>query len=130
MKLSAENVEDIFTKSLFADGTNDTSKAIIVEGIRGNFGFDPDRIKLHEENISSMLNGLSDDFRQSKGGGMSFMNACDDRNGVQWTGFHATMEKLFCLGMAIGKVESLMPRDMWDVLPGGMPYYVILDGKK
>ncbi len=125
MELNSENVESIFIKSLFVDGT-DTSNAIIVEGIRTNFGFDPDSIELYKEGISSMLDKLSDDFRQSKGGGMSFINACDDRNGVQWTGLHATMEKLFCLGMAIGKVKSLMPRDMWDVLPGGMPYYVIL----
>jgi hypothetical protein len=38
---------------------------------------------------------------------------------------HATMEQLILLGVGIGKVKSLMPREMWDVLPGGMPYYVV-----
>jgi hypothetical protein len=37
------------------------------------------------------------------------------------------MEGLFCLGMAIGKVECLMPRKMWTILPGGMPYYLVKD---
>ena len=35
------------------------------------------------------------------------------------------MEELFCLGIAIGRVECLIPREMWKILPGGVPYYVI-----
>ena len=58
------------------------------------------------------------------GGGWSFLQACVDKNGNHW-GEHSNMEELFCLGIAIGKVESLLPRDMWKVLPGGVPYYVI-----
>ena len=62
---------------------------------------------------------------ESEGQGSSFLNACYDRDGDLWTGDHATMEQLFVLGIAAGMVNCLMPRDMWPVLPGGMPYYSV-----
>jgi len=37
----------------------------------------------------------------------------------------AMLDELFQLGIAIGKVECLLPREMWPTLPGGMPYYVV-----
>jgi len=39
------------------------------------------------------------------------------------------MEALFCLGMGIGRIRSLMPRELWKTLPGGMPYYAITKEK-
>ncbi len=72
-----------------------------------------------------MLDELPDSFKKSGGGGMSFQNACVDKQGNQWTDFHQRMEQLFQLGIGIGKVELLMPREMWAMLPGGMPYYAI-----
>jgi hypothetical protein len=75
--------------------------------------------------IRAMLAELPDQYRKSGGGGWSFLNACDDRHGTQWTGFHRTMEHLFMLGLAIGAVTLLMPRELWDALPGGMPYYMV-----
>ena len=53
------------------------------------------------------------------------MNACMDKSGRQWTGMHLTMEYLFLLGIAIGEVEYLLPREMWEAFPGGMPYLVV-----
>ncbi|NQT49448.1 hypothetical protein HQ571_02010 [Candidatus Kuenenbacteria bacterium] len=72
-----------------------------------------------------MLAELPDEFKESGGGGMSFMNACYDRNGNQWTGMHKRMEELFQLGIGIKKAKCLMPRASWSALPGGMPYYAI-----
>jgi hypothetical protein len=69
-----------------------------------------------------MLSDLPDEFQASGGGGWSFLNACMTKTGEQWTGMHPTMDKLFMLGIAAGKARWLMPRDMWSVLPGGMPY--------
>jgi len=90
-----------------------------------NVGFHPDRIKDNENNISSMLSELSDDFMKNKGGGMSFLKMCDDKNDNQWTHLHKTMEQLVLLGLSIDKVSYLMPREMWAAFPGGMPYIVI-----
>ena len=40
-------------------------------------------------------------------------------------GMYSNVDQLVCLGNAIGKVKFLMPRDMWPILPGGMPYIAI-----
>jgi len=69
---------------------------------------------------------LPEQFKGSAGGGWSFLNACDDKHGNQWTDLHLRMEQLFQLGIGIGKVKCLMPRAMWSALPGGMPYYAVI----
>lgn len=89
--------------------------------------FDRTRLQDHAELITAMLLELPEQFRESAGGGWSFLQACDDRHGRQWTGLHRTMAMLFAMGEALGLVKCLLPRDMWDALPGGVPYYVILD---
>ncbi len=105
----------------------DTKDAVLVEGITGAEEFDFERLQANVEEIEQMLLELPDVYRESHGGGMSFTQACIDRHGNQWTGMQMVMNQLFMLGLAIGKVESLLPREMWDALPGGMPYYVIKD---
>lgn len=123
-KIDPQRVEKIFIDCLFRDG-EDTSKHIKAEGISCNVGFHPERITRHKQEISALLDELPDEFKKSGGGGMSFLKACDDREGNQWTGLHKRMEQLIQLGIGIGKVECLMPRTMWATLPGGMPYYLV-----
>ena len=75
-----------------------------------------------------MLVELPNEFMEESaggGGGWSFLNTCYDKNGDQWTGMHLTMEQLFQLGIAAGVASYVMPRQMWAVFPGGMPYIVI-----
>jgi hypothetical protein len=122
--LNAERVQKIFLACLFKDG-EDRSKYVPGPGITINVGFNPGRIEEYRAEIAEMLDELPDSFKESGGGGMSFLNACEDRHGKQWTGFHKVMEQLFQLGLATGKVACLMPREMWSSLPGGMPYYVV-----
>jgi len=124
--IDPKKVEEIFFDCLFKD-REDTSKHVPVEGIVSNFGFHPERLKSHIEEIVALLNELPDAFKESSGGGWSFLKACNDRHGNQWTGFHQRMEQLFSLGLGIGKVVCLLPRDLWSALPGGMPYYMIRD---
>jgi len=116
--LTAERVENLFGECLAHEG-------VAVEGIMCTTRFSPDAIGAHRAEITAMLAELPDEFRRSGGGGWTFLNACLDRHGVQWTGLHRVMEQLFMLGLAAGLVSELMPRDMWRVLPGGMPYYVV-----
>ena len=123
--IDAARVTEIFTDCLFKEG-EDTSVHIKVEGIMSTFGFHPERLKTHKEEIIEMLRQLPDDFHQKIGGGMSFLNACNDKEGVQW-GEHMNMDQLFCLGMGIGKVRSPLPKSLWNQLPGGMPYFTVLD---
>jgi len=126
MKLTADNVEKIFMDCLFTKD-EDPSAAVKVEGIVSNFGFHPDRLKSHEEDIYSMLKELPKEFQKDGGdGGWSFLNACNDKDGGQWTGLHQKMEQLFVLGIAIGKARWCMPKNMWKMFPGGMPYVTVL----
>jgi hypothetical protein len=37
------------------------------------------------------------------------------------------MEQLLALGTATRQMTILMPREMWDMFPGGMPY-IAIDG--
>lgn len=122
-ELTIENVTRVFLDSLFK-ADEDKSKAVIVDGILGRFGFHPERLASHKQEIREMLSCLPDEFFANKGGGWSFLNACYTRDGTHW-GEHKNMDELFVLGAASGQVECLMPRPMWGVLPGGMPYYSI-----
>jgi len=79
----------------------------------------------HREEIVAMLGELPTAFKRSAGGGHSFLEACNDKYGNQWTGFHTNMEQLFQLGIAIGMVECQVPPELWPALPGGKPYYVV-----
>jgi hypothetical protein len=114
-------VEAIIKSCLFLEG-EDTSDAVVVEGITATFGFHPDRLEERREVIERMLGDLPKEFMVDSGGGMSFLQACNDCDGNQWTGFHRRMEELFVLGMAIGKVTYCLPREYWGMLPGGVPY--------
>lgn len=123
MRLYPDIVDSTFNTCLFLTG-EDPAKMVRVEGIK-EVQFHTDRLKNLEAEIIAMLNELPDKFKKSSGGGWSFLEACNDKHGEQWTGLHQHMEQLFLLGIGIGKVKSLFPRDFWPALPGGMPYYVI-----
>lgn len=124
--LDPGRVDVIFKDCLFREG-EDTQGHVRAEGITLVVGFHPERLESHRGEIEIMLGKLPREFRKSGGGGWSFVNACVDKDGNLWTGDHRHMEQLFLLGLGIGKVRSLMPRDAWSVLPGGMPYYVVDD---
>ena len=128
IKLTAENVWAVFRDCLFKDD-EDTAQAVIAEGIMSKFGFHPERLAAHTGDIRSMLDCLSDDFQVSGGGGMSFLNACMTKDDNQW-GEHQNMEQLLALGIAIGYARILLPRNMWSVLPGGVPYFSVGVSKK
>ena len=122
--LSPQRVEEVFMDCLFREG-EDTTNHVKAEGIMVTVGFHPERLGTHREEIEAMLAELPDEFCESGGGGWSFLNTCMDRHGSQWTGLHQIMDQLFTLGIAIDKVAYQLPREVWSVLPGGMPYLVI-----
>lgn len=83
-----------------------------------------------KSHISTMLSHLPSEFKQSGGGGYTFLNACEDENHHQWTGMQTIMDHLFALGISIGKCNYLLPREVWGALPGGMPYIIVFDDFK
>ena len=125
MELTATKVREIFLDSLYKEEENHL-EAIKVNGITMNVGFNPVRLNNHKTDIEELLNELDDKFKNSVGGGYSFLCAPVDKHGNQW-GEHRNVEELFLLGIAIGKVSYLFPREMWCILPGSVPYLVIND---
>ena len=119
---NAQNIDKILKDCLFRDG-EDQSTAVVAKGIVTSFGFHPERLKDYHAEIVEELSSLPREFYANGGGGWSFLNMCNDNNGVQW-GEHRSMEQLVCLGIALELVKELMP-DMRDAMPGGVPYYVV-----
>lgn len=123
-KLTSDAVHALWLECCFKEGEA-RDDAIVIDGIVKLFWFQPSRIAENTRTIAELLAQLPPQFHANTGGGWSFLNACLDRNGNQW-GEHRDMEALFCLGIAAGKARWQFPRDMWGVLPGGMPYVVVL----
>jgi hypothetical protein len=133
--ISSERVSEIFhdvlytTDEVLAVPQGDAPEgAVVVEGVMTKFGLHPQRLESHRDEVTHMLQALPMEFRSvavGGGGGWSFLNACQDANDHQWTGMHQVMDELFVLGQGLGLVSYLMPRDMWDAMPGGMPYVMV-----
>jgi len=124
--LTAIRVDEIFIDCLFVDKKEDNSLMVEAEAIRFTAGFHPGRLEQHKAEIIDLLDELPEEFKASRGG-WSFLQACVDKHGNQWTGDHVRVEQLFTLGVAIGRVKPCLPRELWPLLPGGMPYYVITE---
>src|SRR5438309_657382 len=79
--------------------------AVRVHGVRFDVGLHPDRLRSHEGEVRQWLMALPHEFRQSEGGGWTFLNACLDEDGNQW-GEHINVEQLFTLGIGLGMVRE------------------------
>ena len=133
LTINPDEVEQAFLDCLYKQGELEGLPpgeapvgVVAVESIMGKYGFHPERLESRRQQVATWLSALPTEFHSSGGGGWSFLNACNQADGQQWTGLHRRMEQLFCLGMGLGLAKCQMPRDLWSVLPGGMPYYSVL----
>lgn len=142
-KLASDRVTRIFEDCLFTsdevaeildleldpaeEAASDTPHMLVVAGVAHTVSLHPERTRSYRDEVREMLDELPDDFKQSGGGGMSFLNMCMDRHGDQWTDLHQVQERLAVLGIALGLARWLLPRGLWAALPGRMPYLVVLD---
>lgn len=128
MKLTSENVDKVFCDCLYRE-SEDHHKALsegkLIEGVMLKVVFNPEKVENHRQDIKDMLAQLPLAFRKEDGGGWSFIQMCNDEEGNQWTGLHKKMDALVCLGLAIDQLRFCLPREMWKVLPDGMPYVQI-----
>lgn len=129
MKLNADNVNTVFMDSLFTDEeaktiTEDSDFLVVADGVHTKVGFNPDRLASHKEDVKTMLSELPDAFFKESGGGWSFLNAIETKDGTQWAE-HQNVDQLLTLGLGLELVSYLMPRDMWKMFPGSMPYFVV-----
>lgn len=126
MELTAQNVKTVYEKCT-AKNENDKSN-ILVNGVVHNHILNKNALEENRADICSMLDELPEPFTPDAGGGWSFLEACMTKTGKHW-GEHIHMELLFVLGMGIGVVQESLPRELWNMLPGGVPYYIV-DTKK
>jgi hypothetical protein len=128
--ISTERIDVIIRDSLFRDDEMDNGRPkdgmefIEARGVVNEFGFHKTRLESHRAEIQEMLAELPDQFHAGKGGGWSFLNACMTRDDDQW-GEQRDVDLLLCLGLGLGIVRYTLPREMWPVLPGGMPYFAV-----
>lgn len=122
--LNAKQVERVFLDCLFKAG-EDTTNHVKAEGITTTSWISPRASGKSQGRDRSHAGRASNRVHEVWRGGWSFLNACNDKNGCQWTDFQQRMEQLFQLGIAIGKVECQLPRFVWPALPGGVPYDIV-----
>ena len=100
--LTSKRVSEIFENCLFKAKEIVDGKPIVAplvgKGVISDFGFHPTRLASYKTEIFEMLNDLPDSFKKSKGGGMSFLNACMTKDDIQW-GEHQNIEQLFAVSV-------------------------------
>ncbi len=121
----AKKLEEILTNCLYKseeikDGKT-PENAVLVEGIMANFGFEPNRLESHRQEIIDILKQMPMEFHIGTGDGDSFLNLCNTEDGVQW-GEHRNMEQLVVLAIGLKLGRYCFPKGMWKDLAVGMPY--------
>jgi|SRR5690606_34870302 len=120
----AARIVEAMAQSLYDDPaiTEPPDGSVIVRGIVHTFAMDPQKLEKQRETVTNVIKEVvSDAFFVGKGGGWSSLNLCLDRQGDQWCE-RPTMEALCVLSIGLGLAKWCLPRDLWPVLPGGMPY--------
>jgi hypothetical protein len=99
---------------------------IAIEGIVNSYVFSPGALDTHRDEVREMLDQLPDNFRVTGGGGWSFLNMCQTSDGELW-GEHRNVEQLAVLAIALKLGKWALPKSMWPMLPGQMPYFIYDD---
>ncbi len=131
LELTVRNVETVFKECLFTDDELDEHRRpkpgleiAEARAVVHSFGFNKARLETRKEEIRQLLSQLPANFREGVGEGWSFLNACLREDGTQW-GEHVNIEQLLALGIATEQAKILMPREMWSIFPGGVPYFSV-----
>lgn len=118
MDLTADNVRAVFDDSLAASGEVPTLRA---HGLFNEFFFNPGRLEVHRSAVRSFLGKLSTRYYVDRGGGHSAMAMGHRRDGEYWGG-RPDVERLICVGLALGLVDFCLDRRLWHLFPAGLPY--------
>ena len=116
----SELTHNAFMDCLFKEG-EDTTNHVKVEGLTSMFGLHPQRLEEKRELVTALLAELPAEFKE----GWTFLNLCTTKDGEQWTGMHRICEQLVVMAIGLGLIEYCMPKEMWVILPGGVPYLMI-----
>lgn len=98
---------------------------LIVKGTINNYAFNKQVLAHFRDDVVKMLDQLDDSFMDDAGGGMSLMNMVATKNGEHW-GEQPTADALFAMANGLGLAHFSLPREMWHILPGSMPYVTVM----
>lgn len=121
IRLTTENVTDIFNRCLYVANSHGKSSPLNVEGFENNFTFDTEALQEQKHNIEALLDQLPASFKN----GWSFWEMYRTDDGHNWTTSLQSMEALMALGIAIQKIRYVLPKESWWSLPGGAPYVIL-----
>jgi hypothetical protein len=137
--LTADNVEDIFMDCLACHGELTEAQEnwirsggdlppgwVKITGLMMAAVLNEQRLKDNAGKIREMLEQLPEQFREERGGGWSFLNACMTADGRQW-GEHRDIDRLLVLGIGCGQAKIVpIRKEFWPLLLGGMPYFSVI----
>lgn len=72
--------------------------------------------------ILRMLRGLPKEFRNESGGGLSMTRIDRREDGSEWDENGLPCCLLLAMALATGYAKISTPRELWDAMPGGLPY--------
>lgn len=119
-------IHALFTPEEIGLSAAPPADAVIVRGVQHRYGFHPDRLEEARPLIVATIQELAPSFRIDgpvAGGGWSFLNLPFDAKDQQW-GEHENAEMLLVLALGLKLARYVLPRAMWHVLPGEVPYVV------
>lgn len=116
----SELTRDAFVDCHFKEG-EDATYHVTVQGLTRVFRLHPQRLEEKRDLVKALLAELPTEFKE----GWTFLNLCNTKNGEQWTGMQQVCEQLVVMAIGLGLMEYCMPKEMWAVLPGGVPYLMI-----
>lgn len=120
--LNYQNVEAVMKDCLYGDSENITD-SLKVQGVVNNYAFNPVKLAHNRAKIAALLDGLPENFKKEVGGGWSFLQAVENRDGEHWAE-HQTVGWLLVLGIATKQAAYILPdRNMWKIFPGNLPYF-------
>lgn len=129
MELTSKNVRKVLMDCLFESEEEAKKNGTPIQNIMNTLYLNMDKVHEHEDDIVSFLDQLHPTFRESVGGGWSFLKLPFKGEEEEQWGEHPNADELVALGLASGKLKFLIEnRDMWKMFPGGVPYIVYCDG--
>lgn len=117
--INSEEVTKNFMDCIFHAG-EPIEGYVAVRGLQLTVGFHPTRLESKREFVKECIAQLHPNF--TEGGGWSFLNLCEDKDGNQWTSFHKVMDELVMLSIGLKLASFPIPLECWSDLPGCMPY--------
>jgi hypothetical protein len=109
-------------EAILVEALTDPPAGDVIRGILHSYSLDVAKVASHRGEIVAMLEQWPEEFFDNGGGGWTFLNLCETRDGVLWTGLHLRCEQLCVLADVLGLLSYPLPRDMWSMMPGGLPY--------